>query len=86
MRAAGIINGKAEPVTAVYATESFHWANASGVSMFTNKGAKRDTVTSPVAVAVPGKFTASAPVASQAGGITGVLAGYLATYPNGPEL
>jgi hypothetical protein len=43
-------------------------------------------VTSPVAVAVAAKFTAAAPAASQAGGISALLAGYLATYPNGPEL
>ena len=69
----------------VYAIESFHWNNGS-TSVFVNKGAKRDSVTSPVAVAEPQKFTASPPVASQAGGITGILAQYLVTYPNGPEL
>ena len=73
-------------MSAVYATESFHWANASNVNVFVNKGAKRDTVTSPVAVAEPQKFTAVAPAASQSGGISALLAGYLASYPNGPEL
>lgn len=72
-------------MTAVYAVESFHWNNGSS-NVFVNKGAKRDTVTSPVAVAEPAKFTASPPVASQAAGISALLAGYLVTYPNGPEL
>lgn len=72
-------------MSAVYALESFHWNNGSA-NVFVNKGAKRDTVTSPVAVAHPEKFTAAAPVASQAGGISGELAQYLAVYPNGPEL
>ena len=72
-------------MTAVYALESFHWNSGSG-NVFVNKGAKRDTVTSPIAVAEPQKFTAAAPVASQAGGISALLAGYLVTYPNGPEL
>ena len=72
-------------MTAVYALESFHWNNGTG-SVFVNKGAKRDTVTSPVAVAEPGKFSAASPVASQAGGISALLAGYLVAYPNGPEL
>jgi hypothetical protein len=72
-------------MTAVYATESFHWNNGS-TTVSVTRGAKRDTVTSPIAVAVPAKFTAAAPIASQAGGITGVLAQYLVTYPNGPEL
>lgn len=73
-------------MAACYALESFHWENAAGVNVFVNKGAKRDTVTSPIAVAVPAKFTATPPTASQAGGITGILAQYLVTYPNGPEL
>ena len=72
-------------MTAVYALESFHWNNGSA-NVYVNKGARRDTVTSPVAVAEPQKFTASPPVASQAGGISAQLAGYLVTYPNGPEL
>jgi hypothetical protein len=72
-------------VAAVYAIESFHWNNGT-TNVFVNKGAKRDTVTSPVAVAEPAKFTSNPPIASQAGGITGVLAQYLVTYPNGPEL
>ena len=72
-------------MSAVYAIESFHWNNGTA-NVYVNKGAKRDTVTSPVAVAEPQKFTAAAPVASQAGGISAQLAGYLVTYPNGPEL
>jgi len=68
----------------VYAKESFHWNNGT-TNVFVNKGAKRDSVTSPVAVAEPAEFIASPPVAGQ-NGITGILAGYLATYPNGPEL
>ena len=73
-------------MAACYAIESFWWVTAGGSHYFVNKGAKRDTVTSPVAVAVAAKFTANPPLASQAGGITGVLAQYLVTYPNGPEL
>ena len=72
-------------MAAVYATESFWWVTAGNAHMFVNKGAKRDSVTSPVAVAVAAKFTASPPVANNAT-ITGVLASYLVTYPNGPEL
>lgn len=72
-------------MAAVYALESFHWNNGS-TNVFVNKGAKRDTVTSPVAVAEPQKFTSAPPAASQAGGISAALAGYLVTYPNGPEL
>lgn len=73
-------------MVACYAIDSFSWVTAGGAHMFVNRGAKRDTVTSPVAVAHPEKFTASPPVASQAGGISGELAQYLVTYPNGPEL
>jgi hypothetical protein len=72
-------------MAAVYAIESFHWNNGT-TNVFVNKGAKRDSVTSAVAVAEPAKFTSNPPIASQAGGITGVLAQYLVTYPNGPEL
>lgn len=72
-------------MTATYSLESFHWVTAGNAHMFVNKGAKRDTVTSPVAVAVPAKFTAALPLANNAT-ITGVLASYLVTYPNGPEL
>lgn len=72
-------------MVACYALESFHWNNGS-TNVFVSKGSKRDTVTSPVAAAEPAKFTSAPPVASQAGGITGILAQYLVTYPNGPEL
>lgn len=71
-------------MVACYALESFHWNNGT-TNVYVNKGAKRDTVTSPVAVAEPAKFTASTPVANNAT-MTGVLAQYLVTYPNGPEL
>lgn len=73
-------------MAACYAIETFSWVTAGGAHMMVYKGAKRDTVTSPVAVALPAKFTASPPLASQAGGISGELAAYLVTYPNGPEL
>ena len=72
-------------MVACYALESFHWNNGSA-NVFVHKGAKRDPVTSPIAVAEAAKFTANPPIASQAGGISAGLAAYLVTYPNGPEL
>ena len=54
--------------------------------MFIDAGAKRDSVTDATLIAqFPTNFTATAPVAG-VGNITGVLAGYLAVYPNGPQV
>lgn len=49
-------------------------------------GAKRDTVTDAALIAeFPSNFTATVPVAGPST-ITGVMAGYLAVYPNGPQV
>jgi len=54
--------------------------------VFIDAGAKRDSVTDAALIAqFPTNFTATVPVAG-AGNITGVLAGYLAVYPNGPQV
>ena len=59
---------------------------ASGAQAFVGIGAKRDTVTDAALIAqFPTNFTATVPAAS-ASTITGVMAGYLAVYPNGPQV
>ena len=65
-------------MVACYALETFHYQGNTIV-----KGAKRDTVSSPVAVAHPEKFTAAVPSSATIGTL---LASYLAVYPDGPEL
>ena len=46
-------------------------------------GARRDTVTDATLIALwAANFTATAPVAG-VGGVTGIMAGYLAAYPRG---
>lgn len=65
-------------MSAVYALETFHY---QGVTI--TKGAKRDSVTTPAAVANPSKFTAAVPNAATYGTL---LSAYLAVYNDGPEL
>jgi hypothetical protein len=72
-------------MAANYATQAFS-TTLAGASIFVEAGAKRDTVTDATLIALwPSNFTATAPVAG-VGNITGVLAGYLAVYPNGPQV
>ena len=73
-------------MAANYATSAFTVQLASGAQAFVGVGAKRDTVTDAALIAqFPANFTATAPAAG-AGGVTGVMAGYLAVYPNGPQV
>jgi len=72
-------------IAANYATQAFS-VTLGGASIFVDAGAKRDSVTDAALIAVwPSNFTTTAPVAG-AGNVTGVLAGYLAVYPNGPQV
>ena len=48
-------------MSAVYATTSFWWSDGSGSSQFVEMFSVRDSVSDPVAVAVPGLFSASVP-------------------------
>ena len=71
-------------MAANYATQAFTVQIASGASVFVDAGARRDSVTDAALIALfPGNFTSAAPVAG-AGNVTGVMAGYLASYPAGP--
>ena len=73
-------------MAANYATQAFTVQLASGAQHYVHAGAKRDTVTDAALIAqFPSDFTAAAPVAG-AGNITGVMAGFLAVYPRGPEV
>ena len=55
------------------------------MDIFVEAGAKQDSVTDAATIALwSANFTTTAPVAGVAN-ITGVLAGYLAVYPNGPQ-
>jgi hypothetical protein len=73
-------------MAANYATQQFTVQLASGAQAFVGIGAKRDTVTDAALIAqFPANFTATVPVAGP-GTITGVMAGYLAVYPNGPQV
>jgi hypothetical protein len=61
-------------------------ATLGTAQIFVDAGAKRDTVTDASTIALwSANFTATVPVAGP-GTITGVLAGYLAAYPNGPQV
>jgi len=73
-------------MAANYATNAFTVQLASGAQAFVGVGARRDTVTDAALIAqFPTDFTATVPVAGP-GTITGVMAGYLAAYPNGPQV
>lgn len=68
-------------MAANYATQAF-----CTDTVFVDAGAKRDSVTDAALIAKwSSNFTTTAPVAG-VGNITGVLAGYLAVYPNGPQV
>ena len=55
----------------------------AGRPIWVPNGAKRDTVSDSVLIAEwASNFTATAPVAG-VGGITGIMAGWLAAYPRG---
>jgi hypothetical protein len=72
-------------MAARYATVAFCY-NAGGADVFVDAGAKRDSVTDATLIAAfSSNFTVTAPVAG-VGNITGVHAGYLASYPNGPQV
>lgn len=72
-------------MVANYATTAFS-TTLAGASVFVEAGAKRDSVTDATLIALwASNFTTTAPVAG-VGNITGVLAGYLAAYPNGPQV
>lgn len=72
-------------MVANYATSPMCTALA-GVPVFVEAGAKRDSVTDATLISQwAANFTTTAPVAG-VGNITGVLAGYLAAYPNGPQV
>jgi len=69
-------------MAANYATVAF-CSVLGGAPVFVEAGATRDTVTDATTIALwPANFTATPP-ASGVGNITGVMAGYLATYPRG---
>ena len=72
-------------MAANYATQAFS-ATLSGNNIFVDAGSKWDSVTNASLIALwSSNFTTTAPVAG-VGNITGVLAGYLASYPSGPQL
>ena len=70
-------------MAANYATQAF-CTKLSGADIFVDAGSKWDSVTDATLIATwSSNFTTTAPVAG-VGNITGVLAGYLASYPKGP--
>jgi hypothetical protein len=72
-------------IAANYATSAFTVQLASGAQAFVGVGATRDTITDATIIAqFPSDFTANVPAAG--GTITGVMAGYLAVYPRGPQV
>jgi len=72
-------------MAANYATQAFT-AKLGTADIFVDAGARRDSVTDATTIALwSANFTTTAPVAG-VGNITGVLAGYLAAYPNGPQV
>ena len=69
-------------MTATYAKKTFT-TEVSGKPVTVHNGAKRDTVTDSVVIALfAANFAAAAPVAG-VGDITGVMSGWLAAYPRG---
>ena len=72
-------------MAARYATVAFCY-NAGGADYFIDAGAQRDSVTDATLIAAfSSNFTTTAPAAG-VGNITGVHAGYLASYPKGPQV
>lgn len=73
-------------MAANYATSAFVATIASGANVFVDAGARRDSVTDAALIAqFPTNFTTTVPAAG-VGNVTGVLAGYLAVYPAGPQV
>jgi hypothetical protein len=71
-------------MVANYATQSYTTV-LGGAPIFVLAGEKRDSVTDATLIATwAADWTTTAPAAG-VGNITGVLAGYLAAYPNGPQ-
>jgi hypothetical protein len=73
-------------MAARYALQDFWWTTAAGASVFIAEGSLRDSVTSPVAVALPSFFGTVAPVAGGSPHMTGRRAQRLAMYPADSEL
>ena len=72
-------------MTANYATLGYCTA-LSGAPVTVVPGQKKDSVTDATLIATwSSNWTTTAPVAGT-GNVTGVLAGYLASYPNGPQV
>ena len=68
-------------MAARYALQDFWY-----LTEFVEEGALRDSVTSPVAVAVPSLFGTVAPVAGGSAHMTGRRAQHLSQYPAGSQL
>jgi hypothetical protein len=73
-------------MAARFATQDFWWTNAAGSSMFVEEGSTWDSITSPVAVALPAMFTATAPSQTNLPHMTGRRLQHLAQYPSGSQL
>lgn len=72
-------------MAANYATQAYT-VTVSGAPIYICPGATRDSVTDATLIATwASNWTTTAPVAG-VGNITGVLAGYLAAYPKGPQV
>ena len=72
-------------MAARYATEAFS-VTLSGANRFVDAGSQWDSVTDSALIATwSSNFTTTAPVAG-VGNITGVHAGYLTSYPHGPQV
>ena len=72
-------------MAANYATTAYTVRTGAG-DIYICPGATRDSVTDAALIATfSSNWTATAPVAGQ-GNVTGVLAGYLAAYPKGPQV
>jgi hypothetical protein len=73
-------------MVAWYAVQDFWWTTAAGAATFIEEGSKRDSLLSPVAVALPSMFSTTAPAAGNSPHMTGRRAQHLAMYPAGSEL
>jgi hypothetical protein len=73
-------------IAARYALQDFWWTTAAGAAVFVEEGALRDSVTSPVAVALPSLFGTVAPTSGGSPHMTGRRAQHLSQYPAGSEL
>jgi hypothetical protein len=71
-------------MAANYATQAYT-TTLGGAPVFICPGEKKDSVTDATLIATwSSNWTTTAPVAG-VGNVTGVLAGYLASYPAGPQ-